>query len=541
MRSGSEKLIAAQDKPTPSPEAGEKPAKIQKLFFKNSTIDDSIEYSSKNMRRIAEHSHVYKTEENVTYACNLYKIDLQRSSANRFYLLKILAEDSGLKFWVVRQYGEMGYPGDQTESSFDNKEKAIALFRKTFEEKTGNIWSDEFCVDFTKKREKYVMLDIDYQQHNAERILDKYLKHTWLDEPTQELINILFKAQLMKQKEMKFDLNRNLFPLGSISKEDIKEGIQILMKINKILNLCRQPLTAQSQNSIHQRDREKFLIHFSNMFYEKIPHPCSSGNSALPCINNKTILKQEAYFLSEVEANEIVYRLCENGPNPLTLNYQSLGINIKTLMKESEEYETINQYALDTFVANHTDFKVEIQNIFALEKAHESERFEAYNKSSNRMLVFHGSRTMNFVGILKRGLLIDPLESIILNGSLFGNGIYFTDVFSQACVYSKRPTNVKQGLILVCEVALGQMYEVTHTLGENFERKDLPEGKSSVKGIGKFCPERFEELADGTLIPKGPIKGDYNKVCEAVHNEYVVFNEDQVKMRYLIQISFIDN
>jgi poly [ADP-ribose] polymerase 2/3/4 len=47
--------------------------------------------------------------------------------------------------------------------------------------------------------------------------------------------------------------------------------------------------------------------------------------------------------------------------------------------------------------------------------------------SGDRLLLWHGSRTGNYVSILKHGLNIAPPEAPI-QGCMFGKGIYFADV-----------------------------------------------------------------------------------------------------------------
>lgn len=46
-----------------------------------------------------------------------------------------------------------------------------------------------------------------------------------------------------------------------------------------------------------------------------------------------------------------------------------------------------------------------------------------------RMLLWHGSRSTNFAGILKQGLRIAPPEAPV-SGYMFGKGVYFADVCS---------------------------------------------------------------------------------------------------------------
>lgn len=46
-----------------------------------------------------------------------------------------------------------------------------------------------------------------------------------------------------------------------------------------------------------------------------------------------------------------------------------------------------------------------------------------------RLLLWHGSRTTNFAGILSQGLRIAPPEAPV-NGYMFGKGVYFADVSS---------------------------------------------------------------------------------------------------------------
>lgn len=66
------------------------------------------------------------------------------------------------------------------------------------------------------------------------------------------------------------------------------------------------------------------------------------------------------------------------------------------------------------------------------------------------MLLWHGSRIANFVGILSQGLRIAPPEAPV-SGYLFGKGIYLADLAEKSIHYCRSGTSPK-ALILLIEV-----------------------------------------------------------------------------------------
>lgn len=69
------------------------------------------------------------------------------------------------------------------------------------------------------------------------------------------------------------------------------------------------------------------------------------------------------------------------------------------------------------------------------------------------MLLWHGSRIANFVGILSQGLRIAPPEAPV-SGYLFGKGIYLADLAEKSIHYCRSHGSAK-ALILLIEGAIG--------------------------------------------------------------------------------------
>ena len=65
----------------------------------------------------------------------------------------------------------------------------------------------------------------------------------------------------------------------------------------------------------------------------------------------------------------------------------------------------------------------------------EAKEFEAFDSLDNHMLLWHGSRTTNFAGILSQGLRIAPPEAPV-TGYMFGKGVYFADMSSKRLAMS---------------------------------------------------------------------------------------------------------
>jgi poly [ADP-ribose] polymerase len=115
---------------------------------------------------------------------------------------------------------------------------------------------------------------------------------------------------------------------------------------------------------------------------------------------------------------------------------------------------------------------------------------------------------------------------------MFGKGIYFADCVSKSAQYCHASGEHNDGFLLLSEVAIGKMEELMGA-------KDITKPKKgchSVKGLGATVPDPkgFIEF-DGMTVPCGKAKAaGQDRVFSLLYNEYIVYNEAQVRLRYLL-------
>jgi poly [ADP-ribose] polymerase len=134
----------------------------------------------------------------------------------------------------------------------------------------------------------------------------------------------------------------------------------------------------------------------------------------------------------------------------LDRQFKGLGMNEMTpLSPQSTEYQELENYLQKTKGNTHyLNYKVE--DIFRIERNGEFDRFEEseFGKmAADRRLLWHGSRTTNFGGILSQGLRIAPPEAPS-TGYMFGKGVYLADMSSKSANYCNHHTSGNVGLLL---------------------------------------------------------------------------------------------
>jgi poly [ADP-ribose] polymerase 1 len=119
---------------------------------------------------------------------------------------------------------------------------------------------------------------------------------------------------------------------------------------------------------------------------------------------------------------------------------------------------------------------------------------------------------------------------------MFGKGIYFADMVSKSANYCVASSTNNVGLMLLSEVALGDMKELTRA---SFITK-LPANNHSVKGLGKTYPDlkQSEKLDDGVVVPCGKAIHDDKMKSELLYNEFIVYDVAQVNIKYLLKLKF---
>ncbi len=100
---------------------------------------------------------------------------------------------------------------------------------------------------------------------------------------------------------------------------------------------------------------------------------------------------------------------------------------------------------------------------------------------------------------------------------MFGKGVYFADMSSKSANYCFTNRDNNTGILLLCEVALGNMNE---KLQADYYASNLPPGKNSTKGVGRTAPNPSNavKLSDGVVIPMGPGENTNVPGCSLMYN-----------------------
>ncbi|KAK4728066.1 hypothetical protein R3W88_021054 [Solanum pinnatisectum] len=260
------------------------------------------------------------------------------------------------------------------------------------------------------------------------------------------------------------------------------------------------------------------------------------------CVNLSSTPSEVKSKIEMVEALaeiEVATKLLEDNTDiqedPLYYQYEQLRCKLVPVEVGSQEFLMIKSYMKNTHAKTHSGYAVEIVQVFRASRDGETERFQKFSDTSNRMLLWHGSRLTNWAGILSQGLRIAPPEAPS-TGYMFGKGVYFADMFSKSANYCYASSAAKNGVLLLCEVALGEMNEL---LSANYDADKLPSGKLSTKGVGATAPDpkASQILEDGVIVPLGNPKNQ-RKQGSLLYNEFIVYNVEQIRMRYVIQVEF---
>eukprot|EP00731_Ephydatia_muelleri_P032016 Em0023g523a len=438
-----------------------------------------------------------------------------RTNNNKFYILQLLEEDGKKAYSTWFRWGRVGKTGQSSLTDHGSDlEAAKDCFRKKFLDKTQNNWEEK--DNFVKHPSKYDLVAVDFEAEDepdaggteATPSASASVPPSKLDSRVQSLVELICDVRAMEDlvREMKYDSNKA--PLGKLSADQIKSGYATHLYAHVRTSTTR------------------------------IPH--CFGMQRPPLIKTKEEVKEKMALLEALGDIQIALKMLgnkrEEKENPVDQHYHGLHCSITPLEHSDKVFSLVEKYVRQTHGKTHTQYTLQVLDVYALEREGEEEVFADVG---NRQLLWHGSRLTNWVGILSQGLRIAPPEAPS-TGYMFGKGIYFADISSKSANYCFATPTKDEGLLLLCEVALGNTHDL---VAADYDASKLPNGKHSTKGLGRMVPDPTQtvKLSDGCEVPLGtPIDtGLTNKSGYTLnYNEFVVYDMKQVKMRYLVKLRF---
>eukprot|EP00698_Gefionella_okellyi_P015443 TRINITY_DN4356_c0_g4_i1.p1 TRINITY_DN4356_c0_g4~~TRINITY_DN4356_c0_g4_i1.p1 ORF type:complete len:688 (+),score=193.99 TRINITY_DN4356_c0_g4_i1:102-2165(+) len=502
----------------------EEAPQARKIVVKGAAAVDSIA-----TKLVKQPCHVLQEGADV-YDCMLNQTEIAKNN-NKFYVIQVLESDAGGSFWIWNRWGRVGLDGQNSLQS-TSKAGAISAFNKKFYDKTKNQWANR--ASFKKQSGLYELVEMDYgaggdddEADNAPAAAERRERRpesneSRLPKRVQDLIKLIADIRMMENTMKEFEIDMKKMPLGKISKTQITKGYEILKKIMDVLD----------------KKSNKDLLELSNRFYTAIPH--HFGMRPPPVIRDAEVVKAKMGMLEALADMEIAATVLKSDQssavNPIDQSYDKLKCDMTPLDKAGDEFGMIVDYVANTHGSTHGNFKLEVEDVFKIARDGEDSRYQAWAKNKNRQLLWHGSRLTNWVGILSQGLRIAPPEAPA-TGYMFGKGVYFADMVSKSANYCCTSKASPVAVMLLSEVALGEMYEI----GQAEYMLKAPPGKQSTKGCGRYVPHPAgaRTLENGTIVPMGKQFEPKLPISSSLlYNEFIVYDTAQIQMRYLLKMRF---
>ncbi|XP_013411414.1 poly [ADP-ribose] polymerase 1-like [Lingula anatina] len=489
------------------------PDKMKMMVKGGAAVDPDTE--------LGDTAHVVEDKGDI-YNAVLGLVDIVRGT-NSYYKIQALESDTSNRWWLFKAWGRVGTTiGGNRLDVCGSKSSAISKFKEVYLDKTGNMWEDR--KNFVKYPNKFYPLEIDYGQEEEE--IKEFEKRAGtsskLPKEVQDLIKMIFNVESMKKAMLEFEIDLKKMPLGKLSKKQIEQAYKVLTELQQL---------AENNGTPGQ------FLDASNRFYTLIPH--DFGMRKPPLLDTSEVIKKKIEMLDNLLEIEVAYNLLKSGASedkdPVDAHYEQLKCKMEVVEKESNEFKLLQEYTKNTHAATHNMYDLEVMEVFKVAREGEYARYKPFRDLHNKMLLWHGSRVTNFAGILSQGLRIAPPEAPV-TGYMFGKGIYFADMVSKSANYCRTSKSEPHGILLLCEVALGNMHECR---GAEYITK-LPKGKHSTKGLGMTMPDPKDDYKtpEDVIIPKG--KGISAPIGQTslLYNEFIVYDVAQVNIKYLLKMNF---
>ncbi|KAF5021335.1 hypothetical protein F66182_6635 [Fusarium sp. NRRL 66182] len=493
----------------------------------------------------------------------IYDASLNQSNSsannNKFYRIQVLKDPKSPTFKTWTRWGRVGEAGQKAVLGNGTLDDAVKQFQKKFKDKSGLAWDNR---GDNPKPGKYAFVERSYnpdsdddedddeddkktaKKEGVEEEDDAPAPECTLEKPVKELMELIFNQQYFQQAMTSLNYDANKLPLGKLSKTTITRGFQQLKDLAALMD---DPSLASTQWNTSVAAATE---HLSNTYYSVIPH--AFGRNRPPIIRDNTLLKKEIELLESLsdmkDAAEImkIDRKSRDTVHPLDRQFQGLGLEEMTpLDHKSSEFTHLQDYLNESRGSTH-NMTYEVQDIFRIEREGETKRFDnsKFSKiSSDRRLLWHGSRATNYGGILGQGLRIAPPEAPV-SGYMFGKGIYLADMSSKSAGYCCSYNTGGHALLLLCEAELGDPIQKLTGASYNAGSDAKNQGMHSTWGQGNTGPSKWidagvvHESLKGIKMPDPNVKPGPTNVQGAhlFYNEYICYDVAQVKLRYLLRV-----
>ncbi|KAJ7729067.1 PARP-domain-containing protein [Mycena maculata] len=495
------------------------------------------------------HSHrVYTTTEPWDVVLNQTNIN-DNQNKNKFYIMQLLQSASNPNSYAVyTRWGRLGEPGQlRIEEPFESAKAAEKRFSKRFKSKTGVEWVERETA--TPQDGKYIWLDREYEQDEKTADAPAAPVSTLAPE-VQALCSLIFSQDLIDAHLLAMNYNIDKMPLGKLGRATISKGFSALKRIADVIDDPDGPLAKTHGGA------EAAYAALSGVYYSIIPHVPYPRRHPLRAIKDAEMLKRELELMDSLLDMQVATGIMSTATNgtaapvhPMDARFASLNLSsVAPVAPTSSEYQAIAAYVRDTEVRKST-FTIEVTHVFKVERAGETDAWTQAGHdrlhSGERLLLWHGSRSTNFAGILKNGLRIAPPEAPS-TGYMFGRGVYFADMVSKSFNYCHSSLSDNNGLLLLCEVAAGPFFEQQN--GNYHADVDCARAlKRSTKGLGRSAPARWTDA--GTVLGSDELRGCMMPAGrrrlrtvqpELNYNEYIVYNLNQIRLRYVVMVKSKD-
>jgi len=393
-------------------------------------------------------------------------------NSNKFYIMELQEGTGQYQYCIYTENGRMGKTPQRRGRYFSSRYQAESDYRQILREKTGKGYHQIDVDDgFGFSTPASVTVKKTTTKQDLSAINDKVLR----------LIGKLYQdatSYLVKSVET---------PLGKINSSQVKKGLEILARIEDLLD---------SGSHGYSLDR------YTDEFYSTIPVTFGTKVDYQKfLINNYAKLNEKKDLLGVM--NSIV-QVQDSLEKTLDDKYKALKITLKCLSNRTKEYKHIKSM-VDQSHSSHHRFGIKVEEIFKIEDMVGHDTFNPLKVGT--MELFHGSRSENILSIMQNGLKIKP-KSAVHTGSMFGSGIYFASEVSKSANYCwgfNGGSKNDSYYMFVCEVATGKIKDFAHA---QTHLSSAPYGYNSVRGI---------------------------KGSSLLHDEYIVYKESQVKVKYIIE------